>query len=152
DQAQQLGAVALARIVEEIGQCLPGKLVVGLVAQGTQEGFFVHGVSLHRPRITSPHEKTTMSIPPDPTPVLDLLTAFPTSAVTFASCSLGVFDQLSAAPASLAALAGRIGADADALQRLLDCCVGLGLLSRDGDVYANTPVAQTYLTRTSPRR
>jgi len=93
-----------------------------------------------------------MTNPPDPTPVLDLLTAFRTSAVTFASCSLGVFDQLSAAPASLTALAGRLGADSDALRRLLDACVGLGLLTRDGDVYANTPTAQAYLSRTSPRR
>src|SRR5262245_48257317 len=93
-----------------------------------------------------------MTNPPDPAPVLELLAAFRTSAVLFASCSLGVFDQLTAAPASLSALAGRLGADADALRRLLDACVGLGLLSRDGDVYANTPVAQAYLSRQSPRR
>src|SRR4051812_2671123 len=93
-----------------------------------------------------------MTTPPDPAPVLDLLTAFRSSAVMFASCSLGVFDQLATAPMNLLALATRLGANEDALRRLLDACVSLGLLSRDGDVYANTPTAQTYLTRTSPRR
>jgi acetylserotonin N-methyltransferase len=93
-----------------------------------------------------------MSAVPDPAPVLDLITAFRSSAVLFAACSLGVFDQLANAPADLAGLARRLGTDADALQRLLDTCVGLGLLTRDGDTYANTPAAHTYLTKTSARR
>jgi acetylserotonin N-methyltransferase len=93
-----------------------------------------------------------MSTLPDPAPVLDLLTAFRSSAVMFAACSLGVFDQLASGPADLAGLARHLGANADALQRLLDTCVGLGLLARQGEEYSNTPVAQTYLTRGSPRR
>src|SRR5262245_13276601 len=93
-----------------------------------------------------------MNNPPDPAPVLDLLTALRSTAVMFASCSLGVFDQLDGSTADLGTLARRLGANEDALCRLLDACVGLGRLSRDGEFYANTPVAQAYLTRTSPRR
>jgi acetylserotonin N-methyltransferase len=90
---------------------------------------------------------------PDPAPVLDLLTAFRSSAVMFAACSLGVFDRLAAGgPMMAGVLAGILGADRDALGRLLDACVGLGLLTRDGDAYANSPAAQTYLTQASPRR
>ena len=42
--------------------------------------------------------------------------------------------------------------DTDALGRLLDACVGLGLLDRSGTEYANTPLASTYLCRHSPKR
>ncbi len=89
---------------------------------------------------------------PDPSAVLDLLTAFRASAVMFSACSLGVFDELAAETLDGAALARRLGAHPEALGRLLDACVGLGLLARQGDRYVNTPAAQTYLCRTSPQR
>ncbi|MEX0714193.1 MAG: class I SAM-dependent methyltransferase [Pirellulales bacterium] len=89
---------------------------------------------------------------PDPTVVLDLLEAFRRSKTMFAAVSLGVFDALAEGPLALGDLAARLKADADALERLLDACVGLGLLRRNSGRYENTPVASTYLTRTSPRR
>jgi acetylserotonin N-methyltransferase len=89
---------------------------------------------------------------PDPAPVLELLNAFRCSQVMFSAVALGVFDRLASGPAGLPALAAELRADADALGRLLDTCVGLGLLTRGEGGYANTPVAATYLTRTSPRR
>jgi acetylserotonin N-methyltransferase len=90
--------------------------------------------------------------PVDPAPVLDLVTAFRSSAVMFSACSLGVFDLLATGPADLSNIARQLSANPDALGRLLDTCVGLGLLSRQGDTYQNTPAAQTYLCRVSPRR
>ena len=84
---------------------------------------------------------------PDPSPVTDLIDAFRRSKAMFTAVSLGVFDLLASGPADLATLAARIGADAGALERLLDACAGLGFLSRCGGVYANLPVADTYLTR-----
>jgi acetylserotonin N-methyltransferase len=89
---------------------------------------------------------------PDPAPVLDLMNAFRSSAAMFSAVSLGVFDRLATGPADLPRLARDLGADAEALGRLLDACVGLGLLARHGDSYANTPTAEVYLSRTSPRR
>lgn len=88
--------------------------------------------------------------PPDPAPVLDLLSAFRRSQVLFAAVELGVFDKLAAGPKPLAELAG--GLNADALERLLGACVSLGLLKRDHGRFANTPAAQAYLTADSPRR
>jgi acetylserotonin N-methyltransferase len=90
--------------------------------------------------------------PPDPTAVLDLLEAFRRSKTMFAAVALGVFDALADEPKPLAALAGEVKGDPDALQRLLDACVGLRLLTRAGDHYANTPAAAAYLCRSSPRR
>lgn len=92
------------------------------------------------------------SQPPDPTPILDLLHGFRKSAVMFTGVSLGVFDQLAAHPCDGAALARHLGTDADALGRLLDACVGLGLLACHDEQYHCTPLALTYLCRSSPRR
>lgn len=89
---------------------------------------------------------------PDPAPVLDLLEAFRRSKVMFAAVALGVFDLLSKGPMSLEALAAALKADADALERLLDACVNLALLSKRGGRYEIAPVAQTYLTKDSPDR
>jgi acetylserotonin N-methyltransferase len=92
------------------------------------------------------------SAPPDPAIVLDLLEAFRRSKTMFAGVSLGVFDALAAGPQPLAALAKNLSVSADGLERLLDACVGLGLLERSAAGYANTPVAATYLCSDSPRR
>jgi acetylserotonin N-methyltransferase len=89
---------------------------------------------------------------PDPAPVLDLLEAFRQSQVLFTAVELGVFDRLHQGSSSLAELARDLGADADALGRLLGACVGLGLLTRAGDGYDNTALASAYLTSQSPHR
>jgi acetylserotonin N-methyltransferase len=84
--------------------------------------------------------------------VLDLLEAFRRSKTMFAAVSLGIFDALGTGPRSLARLAEELKLDPDALERLLDACVGLGLLERRGEAYENTPVAATYLCQASPSR
>jgi acetylserotonin N-methyltransferase len=89
---------------------------------------------------------------PDPAVVLDHLQAFRRSKTMFAAVSLGVFDALSQGPQSAQLLASELQADGGALARLLDACVGLQLLSRSGENYANAPAAQVYLTKTSPDR
>src|SRR3954447_21808817 len=89
---------------------------------------------------------------PDPTPVLDLLEAFRRSKTMFAAVALGVFDALASGPKALHALAGELKLNTDALERLLDACVGLELLGREGQGYRNTPVAMTYLCKSSARR
>jgi acetylserotonin N-methyltransferase len=65
---------------------------------------------------------------------------------------LGVFDALDGNPQALESLAQRLDCSVDGLERLVDACVGLGLLSRTGETYANTPLAAVYLCRSSPRR
>jgi len=88
----------------------------------------------------------------DPTKVLDLLQAFRWSKTMFAAIELGVFDALDAAPQLLEPLAKKLNCSADGLERLLDACVGLQLLSKGNGVYSNTPAARTYLCTSSPRR
>jgi acetylserotonin N-methyltransferase len=88
----------------------------------------------------------------DPTIVLDLLESYRRSKTMFAAVSLGIFDALEKEPATAETLAERLGLHADALGRLLDACVCLKLIDKSADLYANSRVAQTYLTSASPRR
>jgi len=89
---------------------------------------------------------------PEPTVVFDLLVAFRRSKTMFAAVSLGIFDALEEGPKTAAALAAESGASALPLERLLDACVGLKLLTRQDGRYANSPEAATYLAAGSPRR
>src|SRR5262249_26606535 len=89
---------------------------------------------------------------PDPAIVLDLLEAFRRSKTMFAAVGLGVFDALEAGARPLVELAASLRANQDALERLLDACVGLQLLKRSDAGYENTPVAAAYLCTSSPRR
>jgi len=89
---------------------------------------------------------------PDPAVILDLLQAFRRSKTMFAAVSLGIFDALESGPKPLAGLAETLKLDPDALERLLDACVGLQLLKHQGALYENTPVAATYLCKQSPSR
>jgi len=86
----------------------------------------------------------------DPTPVIDLIEAFRRSKTMFTALSLGVFDQLAAGPREGPDIATATRTDPDTCARLLDACVALGLLARQGAAYANSATAQAYLFRGSP--
>jgi acetylserotonin N-methyltransferase len=73
----------------------------------------------------------------DPAPILDLIEAFRRSKTMFAAVELGIFDG--ARPNGVE------------IERLLEACVALGLLEKRAAEYFNTPVADEYLRRNSPR-
>lgn len=75
--------------------------------------------------------ETSMSLP-DPAPVLDLIESFRRSKTMFAAVAMGVFDRLESSPATVEKLAADLSAEAEPLERLLDGCVGLGLLQKQG--------------------
>lgn len=85
---------------------------------------------------------------PDPAPIIDLIDAFRRSKALFTAVRMGIFDRLQGGPDTLEALANDLHANADALERLLDACVGLGLLEKLPRYrYGNTRLADTYLCR-----
>lgn len=86
-----------------------------------------------------------------PNPVIDLIEAFRRSKTMFAAVALGIFDSLASGAASKDRLAAQVNANPEALERLLDACVGLGLLRKHEGQYANEAVAQEYLCRASSR-
>jgi len=73
----------------------------------------------------------------DPSQILELIDAFRRSKAMFTAVKLGIFDGERPQGA--------------AMDRLLDACVGLGLLTKSGDAFVNTAVADEYLARSSPR-
>ena len=87
---------------------------------------------------------------PGPAPVLALIDAFRSSKAMFVAVSLGVFDSLEREPGPAERLAAEFQAQSEPLERLLDACVGLGLLSKQDGIYKNEPVASTYLCRGTP--
>ena len=90
--------------------------------------------------------------PADPSVILDLLEAFRRSKTMFAAVSLGVFDALESGPSSAGELARTLKLDAGALERLLDACVGLQLLKRQGRSTKTRAAATAYLCKQSPAR
>jgi len=90
--------------------------------------------------------------PPDPSAILELLSAYRKSKVMFAAISLGVFEALVDQAKSAAVLAAELGTDVDALERLLHACVMLGLLRPEAGGFRNTAAATAYLTQASPDR
>jgi acetylserotonin N-methyltransferase len=86
----------------------------------------------------------------DAAPILDLIEAFRRSKTMFTAVSLGVFDRLANGSANVAELSRTLDCNHDALSRLLDACVGLGLLSRSDNGYTNTELSTRYLVSASP--
>ncbi|MCA9541577.1 MAG: methyltransferase domain-containing protein [Myxococcales bacterium] len=80
-----------------------------------------------------------------PAPLDAALHGFMASHILFTAHALGVFAALDRAPATAAALAGPVGADPQALDRLLTACASLGLLKRDGDHFALPADLHPYL-------
>jgi len=86
----------------------------------------------------------------DPTAIFREATAFWRSAALFAACDLNVFDGLAEGAASASELAERLGASKRGVGELLESCVSLGLIEKDGAAYRNAEVAARYLTSGSP--
>lgn len=91
-----------------------------------------------------------MRVHGDPAVILDLIEAFRRSKTMFTAVHLGVFDQLEEEPSTSDVLEAELHLNPDALKRLLNGCVGLKLLRRDGEVYHNTPAASRFLVSDSP--
>lgn len=83
---------------------------------------------------------------PDPTRIISLASAFYQSQVLFAASDLGVFSVLSELKsADAATVAERLDLDGRGARLLLDACVSLDLLSKQGDLYSNTPESAVFL-------
>ena len=82
----------------------------------------------------------------DPDRIFQLAQGFMASKHLFAASELGLFEALGEGPVDLAGLAARTGLTARTARISADAMVALGLLERQGDRYANTPVAATFLS------
>lgn len=92
-----------------------------------------------------------MNLEPNPEPVLFLVEAFRRSQAMFTAVDLKVFDHLEAGALGVTQMATLLAANPDAVERLLNTCVALKLLDRQGNGYVNTPVASVYLRHGAPQ-
>jgi len=87
----------------------------------------------------------------EPNRIVDMASAFYESAVLFAASDLGIFRELAGrGQADLEALASSCGLDRRGGRILLDACVALGLLEKEGGLYRNSPEAAIFLVPGSP--
>jgi 3-hydroxy-5-methyl-1-naphthoate 3-O-methyltransferase len=88
--------------------------------------------------------------PPNPAPILQLVTAYWGSSTLFASNELGVFTALARGPQQARELAAELNVAERPLQFLLQAAAGLGLLTSQDGRFANTELAETYLVDGRP--
>lgn len=82
--------------------------------------------------------------------LMELALSFLASRVFYTAIELEVFTHLSDKALTAEEVATAIGTTPYRLEKLLDTCVGLGLLSKDGGRYANTPIAEECLVKGQP--
>ena len=88
---------------------------------------------------------------PTPERIIGMTSAFFDSCVLFTASDLGVFARLAElGSADAPSLATALNLDARGTRLLLDACVALDLLRKEGDSYANTPESALFLVPGSP--
>lgn len=88
---------------------------------------------------------------PDPSKILEMASAFYESGVLFSASDAGVFAFLAEKPgAEVSDIAKGCGLDPRGCRLLIDACVALGLLVKDGAAYRNTPEVSVFLVPGSP--
>ena len=73
------------------------------------------------------------------------------SQVLFTAHELGVFNALSGGDKSAEEIAGTCSSSVDRTERLLNACVGIGLLKKENGRFQNLRISETFLTRGQPR-
>jgi SAM-dependent methyltransferase len=82
--------------------------------------------------------------------VQDLLRSYRASQILMTCNHLGIFYHLAAGPRRADEMADLTGSHPEALRRLLNAAVALGLLIKTGKAYANSPLAATCLVKEGP--
>lgn len=89
--------------------------------------------------------------PPDPRPIIDMASAFYQSCILFSASDLGLFACLETTGGATAPdVARECGLAERETRLLLDACVALGLLDKQGERYRNTREASLFLVPGSP--
>jgi SAM-dependent methyltransferase len=88
--------------------------------------------------------------PPDPTAIVELATAYWGSATLIAAVRLKLFTHMAGGPATAEAVAARAGTDPVATDALLAALTSVGLVTKSGDLFANSTQAETFLVEGRP--
>jgi hypothetical protein len=115
----------------------------------SQDCLFVHCLS--RPEAMPPRQAAGTAVAEaTPDAILQLGLAFWGSKTLLSAVELGLFTELGRGPRPAEVLTERLGLNRRGARDFLDALVALGMLKRDGDVYANTPATGLFLDRSKP--
>jgi 2-polyprenyl-3-methyl-5-hydroxy-6-metoxy-1,4-benzoquinol methylase len=98
-----------------------------------------------------PPQSPSEGAPVTPGGIVAMASAYYASAALFAALECGIFGQLAKTPgAPIGELAEALSLDPRGLRLLLDGCVALGLLEKQGETYRNTPASAQTLVPGAP--
>ena len=87
---------------------------------------------------------------PNPGLIYQLALAYRSSAAFFTASDLDVFTHIGDGALTAADIAHRTGAAPEPLRMVLETCADLGLLTRDGEKFRNTPTTTVFLLKGRP--
>jgi ubiquinone/menaquinone biosynthesis C-methylase UbiE len=82
--------------------------------------------------------------------LMELGLSFLASRAFYAAIELEIFTHLKGKALTAEEVAAAIGTTPYRLEKLLDICIGLGLLTREGERYSNTPMGEECLVKGQP--
>jgi hypothetical protein len=91
-----------------------------------------------------------MQSQPTPEKIIQTGLAFWPAKTLLSAVEMGVFTELARGPEPYEELRGRLGLHPRSARDFFDTLVALGFLTRDGDVYSNTPESDRFLDRKKP--
>ena len=91
--------------------------------------------------------RTSTEAPKDIWRLNDLTWGYRSACVLQAANNIGLFDVLSEGPFKFKEICSRCGTKPDITEKLLTACTALGLTEKEGLVYRNSELSQTYLVR-----
>jgi Dimerisation domain len=100
--------------------------------------------------MTDPSARVDAAPLPNPALLMRLALAYRSSMALFAASGLDLFTPLSNGAMSAEDVARACGTQPEPTRMLLDACAAEGLLTRAGDLFANTPIADAYLVKGRP--
>jgi 3-hydroxy-5-methyl-1-naphthoate 3-O-methyltransferase len=100
--------------------------------------------------MTDPSARADAAPLPNPALLMRLALAYRSSMALFAASELDLFTPLSNGAMSAEDVARACGTQPEPTRMLLDACAAEGLLTRAGDRFANTPIADAYLVKGRP--
>lgn len=91
------------------------------------------------------------TLPPlDAQKIYDIATSFWASSALIAALKLGVFQKLADEALNIEVLARRLGSDRRWTAKLVVACAAMGFLTKQGDLFSNSPLAAQYLIAGKP--
>ncbi len=87
---------------------------------------------------------------PDPSPIMNLATAYWNSQIFLTANRIGLFKLLSQTLKSVDEIASSLGTQPRPTKLLLNACVALGLLKKEQDQYSNSEITDTFLVPGQP--